>query len=59
MKNIFIIRKYVIANSVSDALKKEKQTPVADVWLDEQCKGYLVDAIFKQQNGNKKTGFKA
>lgn len=54
MKNIFIVRKYVIALSVADAVKKEKKTPVADVWLDEQCKNYLVDAVMKHE---KKTGF--
>lgn len=53
-KNIFIVRKYVIASSIADALKKEKTTPVADVWLDEQCKNLLVDAVYRR---NEKTGF--
>lgn len=54
-QSIFIVRKYVIASSIADALKKERTTPVADVWLDEQCKNYLVDAAFK--HGKKNTGF--
>lgn len=57
MKNIYIIRKYVVASSIPDALKKEKQTPVTDCWLDEQAKGILVDAMYK--HGNQNTGFKA
>lgn len=54
IKNIFVVRKYVIAASISDAIKKEKNTPVSDVWLDETCKNILVDAVYKN---DKKTGF--
>ena len=39
---MFILRKYVRAKSASDAIRKDKQTPVDDVWVDDDWK--------KQQN---------
>jgi hypothetical protein len=30
----FIVRKYVMASSAIDAIRKEKNKPVDDVWLD-------------------------
>lgn len=32
----YIIRKFVLAKSVADALKKEKKAEIRDVWLDEE-----------------------
>lgn len=34
----FIIRKYVMATSAQNAIKKDKITPVDDVWIDEKWK---------------------
>lgn len=34
-KKQFIVRKYVIANSAIDAIKKEKEVPVHDIWVDD------------------------
>lgn len=31
----YIVRKYIIANSIQDAIKKECQAPVEDVWVDD------------------------
>lgn len=43
---MFIVRKYIKATSAADAIKKEKNTPVHDVWVDEDWKkNHLADAI--------------
>lgn len=34
----FVVRKYIMAKSASDAIKKEKQFPVDDVWIDDDWK---------------------
>lgn len=34
----YIIRKYVIARDVKEALKKEKDIPADEAWIDEQWK---------------------
>lgn len=33
---MFIVRKYVMARSVQEALKKEKQAPVHEVFVDDE-----------------------
>jgi hypothetical protein len=35
MKKLFIIKKYVIAESAEDAIKKERRVRPDDVWVDE------------------------
>jgi hypothetical protein len=42
---VYIIRKYVLASSATDAIKKEKNQPVHDVWLDEKPNLQLSSAI--------------
>lgn len=32
----FIVRKYVMASSAQEAIRLDKKTPVADVWVDEK-----------------------
>lgn len=34
----YIIRKYIVAKSVHDAIRKEKKEPVDDCWLDDDWK---------------------
>lgn len=36
MRKIYVVRKYVVASSVEEALQKEKKIPVDDCWLEEQ-----------------------
>lgn len=36
MNKRFVIKKYIFAKSAIDAIKKDKRTPVDDVWVDEQ-----------------------
>lgn len=50
MEKQFVIRKYVMAKSALDAIKKDKITPVDDVWIDEK---------WKENNLNKVEGFKS
>lgn len=35
MKQIYVLRKYVQADSIEEAIKKDKKTPVVDCWLTE------------------------
>lgn len=34
----FIVRKYIMATSAADAIKKDKLAPVFDVWVDDDYK---------------------
>jgi len=34
-KDLYVIRKYVFANSIEEALQKEKQCKANDCWLDD------------------------
>ncbi len=36
MKHIYIIKKYIAADSISDAIKKEKKGVVSEVYLDNK-----------------------
>lgn len=40
---VFIIRKYVEATSVQQALNKEKKTPVSDCFIDESKKTISIE----------------
>lgn len=35
---LFVIKKYVMAKSASQAIRKDKTTPVDDVWVDDDWK---------------------
>ncbi len=53
-EKLFIVRKYVRAESVEDALHKEKRQKVDDCWVDEAWKAGEADGIanaigFKQE----------
>lgn len=37
-QKLFIIKKYVMAKSASDAIKKDPQVQIDDVWVDEDWK---------------------
>ena len=36
MEKRYIIRKYVVANSISAAIRKEKKTEVDEIWIDKE-----------------------
>lgn len=35
-KNLYIVRKYIKANSALEAIKLDKKAPVNDVWIDDK-----------------------
>lgn len=47
---MYIVRKYIMATSATQAIKKDKITPADEVWLDDEWKNKnLADAIgFKE-----------
>lgn len=46
---MYVVRKYIMASSAKEALKKEIRTPADDCWIDEEWKkgggGTLESAI--------------
>jgi hypothetical protein len=49
---LFVIKKYVLAGSVSEALQKEKKELPDDVWLEEGFKNKMIEEVFNK-NKNK------
>lgn len=54
MKKVFIIRKYVLAETAEQAMKLEKKVPVHDCWVEESS---LKDSIAALQKDPNKIGF--
>lgn len=43
---MYIVRKYIMATSASQAIRKDKTTPVHDAWVDKEWKtDHLASAI--------------
>ena len=38
INKLFIVKKYIWAKSAQQAIRKEKLTPVDDVWVDDEWK---------------------
>lgn len=54
----FIVRKYIMAASAADAIKRDKRSPVEDVWLDDKWREIedeltTITEIGFKQNGRK------
>lgn len=48
VERLYIIRKYILASSAKDAISKDKNKDVDDVWVDEDWKNnelYKVEHI--------------
>jgi len=45
MKKVFVIRKYVLASSIQEAIKREKKQAPDDVYLDEVHRTKLLDSL--------------
>ncbi len=43
MKKIYVVRKYVFAEDIAEALKVEKKSPIHEVYLEE---GAIKDLLF-------------
>lgn len=57
-QKLFVVRKYIMAESAQAAIRKDKTTPVDDVWIDDEWKKKgaerLEDAIgFTVENNDK------
>ena len=37
-KKLFVVRKYIWANSAQQAIKQDRKHPVEDVWVDDEWK---------------------
>ncbi len=44
-QKLYIVKKYILANSASEAIRKDKNTPVDDVWMDDDFKKQLSTAV--------------
>lgn len=53
-KKIYIIRKYILANSAKDAISKDKKSPVDDCWVEENTHKEFLMETQKKQIGFKK-----
>lgn len=38
MRKLFVVRKYILANSASEAIRLDKKKPVDDCWVDDDWK---------------------
>lgn len=36
MKKLFVVRKFIIANSVEEVILKDKKAPIDEVWIHEE-----------------------
>lgn len=52
MKKLFVVQKYIVARTISEALKIEKHTKPDECWLDDDWK-----KAHKPEMGNKSLGF--
>lgn len=48
-KNIYIIRKYVLASSITEAIKKDKTTQPHDCWLEENAQKRIIDDMSEKK----------
>lgn len=42
---LYVIRKYIKASSAADAIRKERKTPVDEIWLDEDWKKGIASGL--------------
>jgi len=39
-EKLFVVRKYIMAKSAAEAIRKDKSSKVDDVWVDDEFKKY-------------------
>lgn len=49
----FIIKKYIMATSAADAIKKDKKASVEDVWVDDKWREMEDEIVNKNEIGFK------
>lgn len=42
-KSLYVIKKYIYANSALEAIRKEKKYPVDDVWMDDTSRAKQIE----------------
>lgn len=52
-KQVYVVRKYIVATSAKHAISLDKKTPVMDVWVED---GAIKEAVMKSLQ-DKKMGF--
>lgn len=60
-KDLYIIRKFIFADSIEDAIIKEKKARVNEIWIDEECRKqriykHMDDTVYDKEIKN--LGFK-
>ncbi len=48
MTNIYVVKKYIVAESIEEALLKEKETKPVECWLDEHSAKEMKDELIKE-----------
>lgn len=46
---LYVIKKYILAKSAKDALKKEKREEVDDIWVHEDWQKREIDNKFEEK----------
>lgn len=54
MKKIYVVRKYVLANSAEEAIKLSKRKAIDDCWAEDDTHKEILRELIKKEN---KIGF--
>jgi hypothetical protein len=49
MKKVYIVRKYILANSVGEALRKEKKHKPDDAYVEEKSINNFIEKLQKEE----------
>lgn len=52
MKKQYIVRKYILAENLTEVIKLDSKTPVHDAWVDKDWEGVKTDLGFKVDEKN-------
>ena len=53
MKDLYIINKHIMAESVEEALSKEPKTKVKEIWIDNDWKKHKNEKLIDKEIYNK------
>lgn len=48
MQKLFVVRKYIMAKSAQEAIKKDKAHPVDDVWISDEWHSKHIEIGFNE-----------
>lgn len=49
MDKLFVVRKYIVAKSAKDAIRKDRTAPVDEIMIDEDFKSGRIEIGFKSK----------